>query len=120
MTVRNDIRVRRIYEDVQDDDGARVLVDRVWPRGMRKESAALYEWCRDVAPSTDLRKWYSHVRERFPEFRRRYEVELAGSTQSQAVQHLRALTEDDRLTLLTATKEPDISAARVLEEVLRR
>jgi uncharacterized protein YeaO (DUF488 family) len=113
------VQVRRVYDDQRDDDGARVLVDRLWPRGMTKERAALDEWCKDAAPSTDLRKWYAHVPGRFDEFRRRYEAELSSGEQAAAVAHLRELiTTSGRLTLLTAVKDPSISEAAVLADVL--
>lgn len=112
-------RIRRIYDPVQDDDGARVLVDRLWPRGISKERAALTEWCKTVAPSNELRKWYGHVPERFDEFARRYRDELADDDRAAALEHLRSLrAEHGTLTLLTATKQPDISEAAVLEEIL--
>ncbi len=72
-----DVRVRRIYEEPSPEDGARVLVDRVWPRGMRKDAARLDEWAKDVAPSAELRTWYRHDPAKFDEFRRRYTAELA-------------------------------------------
>src|SRR6516165_4655813 len=70
------VRVRRVYDEPEADDGTRVLVDRIWPRGMTKARAALGEWCKDVAPSTELRKWYGHDPDRFEEFTRRYRLEL--------------------------------------------
>ena len=73
-----DIRVRRVYDNPSPGDGARVLVDRVWPRGLRKDAARLDDWAKDVAPSTGLRTWYRHDPAKFGEFRRRYNAELAG------------------------------------------
>ncbi|MBM9438155.1 DUF488 domain-containing protein [Actinacidiphila bryophytorum] len=108
------ITCRRVYEDPTPQDGTRVLVDRVWPRGMRKDDAHLDEWLRDVAPSTDLRRWYGHEPERFPEFRRRYHAELRDSEHRTAAEHLRDLAGRGRLTLLTATKDLDRSQAAVL------
>jgi uncharacterized protein YeaO (DUF488 family) len=70
------VRVRRVYEEPEPADGTRVLVDRIWPRGLAKAKAALDEWCKDVAPSDELRKWYSHDPDRFEEFGRRYQLEL--------------------------------------------
>lgn len=119
MTRTHDIQVRRVYEAATKHDGTRVLVDRVWPRGLAKSNAALDEWCRDVAPSTELRKWFGHVPERFSEFGRHYRAELEQPEPSRALEHLRQLAAQHRLTLLTATKNPDISAATVLAEVLR-
>ncbi|EFF88193.1 MULTISPECIES: DUF488 domain-containing protein [Streptomyces] len=112
------ITYRRVYEDTSPEDGKRVLVDRVWPRGMRKEDAHLDEWLRDVAPSTDLRHWYGHEPSRFDEFRRRYLAELRDAGHREAVGHLRDLADHDRLTLLTATKDVDHSQAAVLAEWL--
>jgi uncharacterized protein YeaO (DUF488 family) len=114
-----DIRVRRVYEAPSADDGARVLVDRVWPRGMRKDAALLDDWAKDVAPSTELRKWYGHDPAKFDEFRRRYRAELTEPGPAQALARLRARVAAGPVTLLTATKELDISQAEVLADVLR-
>ncbi|MDX3235011.1 DUF488 family protein [Streptomyces sp. ME03-5709C] len=106
---------RRIYEDdASSRKGKRVLVDRLWPRGMSKERAHLDEWLKDVAPSTDLRHWYHHDTERFPEFRERYIAELEDADHRPAVDHLRELAARDKVTLLTATKDVDHSEAAVL------
>jgi uncharacterized protein YeaO (DUF488 family) len=96
-----------------------VLVDRIWPRGLTKAKAQLDEWCKEVAPSTELRKWYNHDPARFDEFSRRYHVELQQPERSEALDHLRDLARDGTLTLLTATKQPEISEAAVLAEMLR-
>jgi len=120
MTKKLDVQVRRVYEVADDQDGVRVLVDRIWPRGMTKAKAALDEWCKDVAPSTALRKWYSHDPAKFSEFTRRYRAELKEVERGKALQHLRDLAADQRLTLLTSTKEPEISEAAVLAEILSR
>jgi uncharacterized protein YeaO (DUF488 family) len=115
-----EVRVRRVYDAPEDNDGVRVLVDRIWPRGMIKARAALTEWCKDVAPSTELRKWYSHDPAKFEEFSRRYGAELEEVERAQALQHLRDLAADRRLTLLTASKDVDISEATVLAAILNR
>lgn len=120
MTKKPDVRVRRVYEDPEDQDGIRVLVDRIWPRGMTKAKAALDEWCKDVAPSTELRKWYGHDPAKFTEFTQRYRAELKQVERGKALQHLRDLAAGHRLTLLTGTKEPDISEAAVLVGILSR
>ncbi len=115
----NEIRVRRIYADPEPGDGARVLVDRLWPRGISKERAALTDWCKTVAPSTDLRKWYAHDPAKFDDFAARYRTELTTDDEHiEALAGLRALAEQGPLTLLTATKEPLISEAEVLRRVL--
>lgn len=113
------VRVRRVYEEPDAHDGARVLVDKIWPRGLTKAKAALDEWCKDVAPSTELRQWYSHDPDRFEDFGRRYRAELKEPQRADALAHLRGLAKDRQVTLLTATKEPDISEAEVLAELLR-
>lgn len=109
---------RRIYEDPGSDDGKRVLVDRVWPRGIRKEGAHLDEWLRDVAPSTELRRWYGHDPDKFPEFRRRYLAELREPEREGALAHLREIAGRGRLTLLTATRDVEHSQAAVLAALL--
>jgi uncharacterized protein YeaO (DUF488 family) len=96
-----------------------VLVDRIWPRGLTKAKAALGEWCKDVAPSDELRKWYGHDPGRFAEFARRYRLELQDPQRAEALAHLRDLSNDQKVTLLTATKQADISEAAVLAEMLR-
>lgn len=120
MTKKSDVRVRRVYEEAKDDDGLRVLVDRIWPRGVTKAKAALDEWCKDVAPSTRLRKWYGHDPAKFSEFTRRYSVELKQVKRGRALEHLRQIADDRRLTLLTGTKNPEISEAAVLARILNR
>jgi len=117
--MKRETRIRRIYDPVLDDDGARVLVDRLWPRGISKERAELTQWCKTVAPSTELRKWYAHVPERFEEFSERYRDELGDDERVAALGRLRELRDEHgALTLLTATKRPEISEAAVLLEVL--
>ncbi len=118
MVTSPQIRVKRVYEEKRTDDGCRVLVDRLWPRGMSKERAALDEWLKTVAPSPDLRRWYGHAPDRFEEFATRYRHELTGREPGQALAHLRRLAADGPLTLLTAVKNPEISEAAVLLQVL--
>ena len=112
------VRLRRIYDEPEPDDGTRVLVDRVWPRGISKGKAQLHEWCKDVAPSTQLRTWYGHDPARFEEFSRRYRAELEEPVRAALLAHLRQLAKAGSLTLLTATKEAEISQAAVLVDVL--
>ncbi|WP_329284639.1 DUF488 domain-containing protein [Streptomyces sp. NBC_01455] len=113
------VRVRRAYELPGRADGARVLVDRLWPRGLAKAKAHLDEWCKQVAPSTELRQWYHHDPDLFEEFGRRYREELLDPERAQALAHLRDLAGERTLTLVTATKQPEISEAEVLAELLR-
>jgi uncharacterized protein YeaO (DUF488 family) len=108
------VQVRRVYDAPGPGDGTRVLVDRIWPRGMTREKASLDEWCNKIAPSTMLRKWYGHDPERFEEFTRRYREELTEPERAEALAHLRGLAKTRTLTLLTASKAADISEAAVL------
>jgi uncharacterized protein YeaO (DUF488 family) len=119
MANTHEVRVRRVYDGRIRGDGARVLVDRIWPRGLSKQKADLDEWCKSVAPSTALRKWYGHDLERFDEFGRRYRAELEERERAEALQHLRTLAKRRNLTLLTATKQADISEAAVLADLLQ-
>lgn len=114
-----EIKVGRIYDAPGARDGARVLVDRVWPRGLTKEKAELTEWCKEVAPTTVLRQWYGHDPAKYEEFKTRYHRELEQPEQADALEHLRQLGRSQTLTLLTATKDPDTSQAAVLAELLR-
>lgn len=117
---RPHVQVKRIYEDPSPDDGKRVLVDRIWPRGVSKERADLDEWCKQVAPSTELRKWYGHDPARFDEFTRRYHAELTNPERAAALAHLRELARQGAmLTLLTATKDFGISEAAVLADLIK-
>lgn len=113
------VRVRRVYEEPEPADGTRVLVDRIWPRGLTKAKASLDEWCKDIAPSDELRKWYRHDPERFEEFGRRYQREMEDPRRAEALEHLRGLAKDRQLTLLTATRQPEISEAAILARLLR-
>jgi uncharacterized protein YeaO (DUF488 family) len=113
-----DVRVRRVYDEAAEEDGTRVLVDRVWPRGVSKERAQLDEWAKDVAPSTELRRWYGHDPDRFDEFAERYRAELRSGDAERALARLRELAGAGRLTLLTATKDVEHSQAFVLADAL--
>ena len=112
------VQVRRAYDEPEDGDGRRILVDRVWPRGLTKDRAHLDEWCKEVAPSPDLRKWYGHEPDRFDEFARRYRAELAEPERAEGLAHLRSLADDGPLTLLTGARRSDISQATVLASIL--
>ncbi|MFE1232650.1 DUF488 domain-containing protein [Streptomyces sp. NPDC059442] len=109
-----DVRVRRIYEPPEPDDGLRVLVDRLWPRGLARTDAHIDEWPKALTPSTELRRWYHGPEGTYDEFRRRYETELAEPGAAEALDRLRELAAAGRVTLLTAAKEPDTSHTSVL------
>ena len=112
------ITLKRVYDEVGHNDGTRVLVDRVWPRGVSKEHAQLDDWIKDVSPSTELRKWFGHDPDRFEEFSRRYREELETDEGREALQRLRDTATGKRLTLLTATKDIEHSQVTVLASLL--
>jgi uncharacterized protein YeaO (DUF488 family) len=111
-----EFQVHRIYEAGPGPGpaGWRVLVDRLWPRGIKKADAALDEWLKDAAPSADLRRWYGHDPSKFDEFARRYRDELGRPPAADAIEHLRSLARDRPVMLLTATRDVEHSGARVL------
>lgn len=112
-----DVQVKRIYDPAAPDDGYRVLIDHVWPRGVSRERARLDEWARELAPSDELRRWFGHVPERFADFRTRYRAEL--SAQGERVQELRSRAGRGRLTILYAAKDREHNNAVVLAELIR-
>jgi uncharacterized protein YeaO (DUF488 family) len=118
MTATTDVRVRRVYDPPEPAGGHRVLVDRLWPRGVAK--SAVDEWDKAVAPSTELRRWYGHQVEKFPTFRERYMAELQAPEPAAALARLRDLARSGPVTLLTATRDVEHSQAAVLAEQLRR
>jgi DNA-3-methyladenine glycosylase len=110
------IRIKRVYDEPEDGDGYRVLVDRLWPRGMTKEQARVDQWLRDVAPSTELRKEFGHDPDRFDEFAERYRSELDANA---ATETLRTVTQaHDVVTLVYAAREADHNQAVVLRDYL--
>jgi uncharacterized protein YeaO (DUF488 family) len=111
-------RIRRIYDAPEDGEAYRVLVDRLWPRGVKKSEAALDEWAKDVAPSTALRRWYGHDPDRFDEFTRRYRTELAEAPADATVTRLLRHSRQTPVILVTATRDTDHSGARVLLDYL--
>ncbi|MCC7547263.1 MAG: DUF488 domain-containing protein [Burkholderiales bacterium] len=112
----DNIRLKRAYEVPARTDGTRVLVDRLWPRGVRKEQAAIDEWVKELAPSAALRKWFGHDPERWLEFRRRYAQELSGH--AEALDRLRALARNGPVTLVYAARDQVHNDAVVLREIL--
>ena len=119
MTDAN-IEIIRVYEDLgRSGTEQRVLVDRLWPRGLKKDAVDFDEWAKDVAPSTELRRWYGHVPERFDEFTDRYKEELAAEPAAAVVSRLRDEASAGRLVLLTATRDVEHSGAAVLHRVLQ-
>ncbi|MBV9529869.1 MAG: DUF488 domain-containing protein [Bradyrhizobium sp.] len=112
------IRIKRVYEPPHGSDGTRVLVDRLWPRGLRKEKAALACWLKEIAPSKRLREWFGHEPERYGEFARRYRAELAGNKEE--VARLLDLAKQGSLTLLYAAHDEEHNHALVLADYLRK
>ncbi|HEX5505385.1 MAG TPA: DUF488 family protein [Thermomicrobiales bacterium] len=117
----HDVRLKRIYEPVAPDDGRRVLVERLWPRGVSKEEAHLDAWLREIGPSAELRRWYGHDPARWEEFARRYREELAAPERAALLDDLVHRAADGPLTLLCAARDvPHSNAEVVREEVARR
>lgn len=112
------IRIKRVYDEPSEDDGYRVLVDRVWPRGMSKERANVDEWLKDIAPSTDLRKWFGHRDDRWEGFRTSYLREL--EEHQETLERLAVLARKGTVTLVFAAKNEEHNNAVVIRERLRR
>ena len=110
------VRLKRAYEPAAPEDGVRVLIDRLWPRGLRKADAAIDRWMKDIAPSTELRRWFGHDPERWSAFHRRYTEEL--EQQAAAVDELRELARGSRVTLVFSAHDEAHNDAIVLREVL--
>jgi uncharacterized protein YeaO (DUF488 family) len=110
------LRLKRAYEPVAPDDGVRILIDRLWPRGLRKADAALSDWVKDIAPSTELRQWFGHDPERWPEFQRRYRAELQQHTQE--LDRIRALAKTKTVTIVYSAHDEEHNDAIVLKKVL--
>lgn len=112
------VQIKRIYDMPDGGDGLRVLVDRLWPRGLKKEEAAMDRWLKEVAPSPALRKWYGHEPAKFEAFAERYRQELVDEAHAPAWEELQALCEDGPVTLLTASRLLHQSGAAVLARLL--
>lgn len=112
------VALKRVYETPEPGDGTRVLVERLWPRGLSKQRAQVDVWLKEVAPSHELRKWYGHDPAKFAEFRRRYEAELATEPARAALARLRELAAQGHITLVFAAHEAALSNAAVLRDLL--
>ena len=110
-----DVKIKRVYDPAEPDDGYRVLIDHIWPRGISKERARLDQWARELAPSDDLRRWFDHVPERFDEFRSRYRDELAAH--GELLQELR--DRNGSVTIVYAARDEEHNNAVVVCELLR-
>ena len=107
------IRIKRAYEKPEKEDGIRILVDRLWPRGISKEKAGIDRWLKEIAPSHELRRWYGHAREKWPEFRSRYGAEL--KQRPELVDELIRLSRKGTVTLLYSSKEQNFNNAVALK-----
>jgi len=112
------IALKRVYDEPEPSDDTRVLVDRLWPRGLSKERAHIDLWLKEIAPSNDLRKWFGHEPEKFAEFRRRYEAELASEGGQEALTKLRDMAEREPITLVFAAHDTEHNNAVVLRDLL--
>ena len=112
------VALKRAYDEPAASDGTRVLVERLWPRGLSKERAHIDLWLKDVAPSTELRQWFHHDPQKFPAFRRRYQAELQAEAAQEALTKLRAIAKQGQLTLVFAAHDAAYSNAVVLRDLL--
>jgi uncharacterized protein YeaO (DUF488 family) len=110
------LKIKRVYDPVSPDDGKRVLVDRLWPRGIKKEKAQINEWLKEISPSNELRKWYSHDPAKWTEFKEKYQKELA--EKSELLKKIKAEAKKQTVTLLFSTKELELNNAVALKEIL--
>lgn len=112
------VKIKRVYEEPDGSDGYRVLVDRLWPRGIKKEDAHLDAWLKEIAPSNDLRKWYGHDEDKWAEFSRKYMNELSAPDKQEMLDELARKADSGNLTLLCGAKDPSHSNAEVLRQAL--
>lgn len=115
------LRLKRVYDPPDDEDGCRILIDRLWPRGLTKEQAAIQEWMKEIAPDPELRRWFGHMPERFGEFRERYLHELAeNETKAALVRRIRKQAAEELVTLVYGAKDPVHNHGVVLLDFVRR
>lgn len=115
------IKLKRIYEDAAESDGKRILVDRLWPRGVSKEKAKLDEWMKEIAPSSDLRKWFDHDPDKYEEFKKKYRKELQDGDQKANYDKLKEIQKkNSKITLLFGAKDEEHNQAQVLKEMLTK
>lgn len=112
------VQIKRIYEVSDLEDGRRVLVDRIWPRGISKDKANLSEWMKDIAPSNELCKWFNHDPQKFGQFSAMYQTELQQAPRSEYLQQLVTWAQEDQVTLVYAAKDQEHNQALVLKQLL--
>ncbi len=114
------VKLKRAYDDATKNDGKRILVDRVWPRGVSKEDASLYEWLKDIGPSKDLRQWFDHDPDKFAEFTKKYHIELQSGQQKASYDKLKEIQKEyNTITLVYASKDEEHNQAQVLKSMLK-
>ena len=118
MANKDNIVIKRVYDVPTKDDGYRILVDRLWPRGVKKADLPYDEWNKEITPSTELRKWFNHKAECFDEFAKKYEEELEQHNES--LENIRLIAKKHKITLLYAAKDPKLNQAVILKNVLNR
>lgn len=118
MVEKHRVRLARVYTEPESGEGQRVLVDRLWPRGVTKTDPRVGQWLPAVAPSTELRHWYDHKPERYDEFAARYTQELQSGEEAAALDELRSLVDEGPVTLVTATRDVELSHLTVLADLL--
>lgn len=111
-----ELKIKRAYDAPSPSDGKRILVDALWPRGISKPELKLHDWWKDLAPSTELRKWYAHEPDKWPEFRKRFAAEL--KKKPEAVKRLRALADEETVTLVYSSREEKLNNAVALKELV--
>lgn len=112
------VKTKRVYEKKANSDGHRILVDRIWPRGLRSEDAGVDEWLKELAPSHELRRWFGHEPEKWPEFWEKYRAELAAPEKKRLLERIARLAAAQDVTLLYGARETRYNNARVLEELI--
>ncbi|MDD1638604.1 MAG: DUF488 family protein [Methylococcaceae bacterium] len=114
------LKTKRAYDKKEAGDGKRILIDRLWPRGLSKAEAAIDEWRKDLGPSTELRKWFGHDPERWTEFKKRYVAELTAADKQELLENIAQQAKRNNVTLVYSAKDPEHNDVRVLEELVRK
>lgn len=115
------VKLKRVYEDKVASDGKRILVDRVWPRGVSKENAALDEWFKEIGPTKDLRQWFNHDPDKYEAFKKKYQKELRSGEQKASYDKLKSIEKDNTtITLVFSAKDEQYNQAQVLKEMLEK
>ena len=112
------LKVKRVYDKKETSDGKRILIDRLWPRGLRTENAAIDEWLKEISPSDELRRWFNHDPEKWDEFRRRYRKELSSPEKREILERIAKQAAHSDVTLVYGARETEYNNARVLEELI--